>query len=123
MVSEKEMASIVLTPELARMEIGCRVAVRWPDDGRYYKGTVSREQNTKAPYCVTYDSGEYEWIDFRRRKFRLLESGDEPNSESSAENTVSQLQSSSGGKYAIGTKVEKVSSPVQPCAQYECCSY
>ena len=84
MVPEKDMASIVLTPELARMEIGCRVAVRWPNDGRYYEGTVCRERNTKTPFCVAYDSGEYEWIDFHRRKFRLLESGDEPNSESSA---------------------------------------
>jgi hypothetical protein len=106
--SEKELASIVLSPELARMEIGCRVAVRWPNDGKYYNGTVCRERNTEKPFCVAYDSGDYEWIDFHRRKFRLLEGADERKSVPPAGSIIlSRLQNLPGKKYAIGTKVEK----------------
>jgi hypothetical protein len=122
--SEKELASIVLSPELARMEIGCRVAVRWPNDGKYYNGTVCRERNTEKPFCVAYDSGDYEWIDFHRRKFRLLEGADERKSVPPAGSIIlSRLQNLPGKKYAIGTKVEKVSMGVQPCAHFACCSY
>jgi hypothetical protein len=101
MVPEKEMESILLTQNLARIAIGCKVAVQWPRTGRYYKGTVSRERNTEYPFCVVYDKGQYEWIDFRKRKFRLLESGSEQESTSSPCNTPSERM------YPIGTKVEK----------------
>lgn len=104
MVSEKEMESILLTQNLTRIAIGCKVAVQWPRTGRYYKGTVSCERNTENPFCVVYDKGQYEWIDFRKRNFRLLESSSEQDSTSSPGSIPSERM------YAIGTKVEKVNS-------------
>ena len=41
-------------------------------------------ETRKDRFVSTYDNGEYEWIDFHERKFRLLESDVEPESESSA---------------------------------------
>lgn len=108
------MTSIVLTPEVARIEIGCKVAVQWPSNGRYYKGTVSRERNTENPFCVVYDKGQYEWIDFQKRKFRLVETNAEQESTSSSGSIASRMPDSSEKMFDIGTKVEKVSSFVQP---------
>jgi hypothetical protein len=68
------MAEIVLTSDLAKVEIGSRVAVYWPDDDEYYEGTVTRERN-KKPFYLEYDDGDREWIDFRQHEFRLLPGG------------------------------------------------
>jgi hypothetical protein len=107
MLSEREMAEIVETPELARIKIGCHVAVRWPNDGRYYPGTVSRERNTERPFCVAYDAGGCEWVDFHKRKFQLRR-GAELSSACSPGKVASQLHKSTEQKYAIGTKLEEV---------------
>jgi hypothetical protein len=56
-----------------QVEVGSRVAVFWPDDRRYYKGTVTRQRNKKNPLYVEYDDGEKEWIDFSEHRVRLLD--------------------------------------------------
>jgi hypothetical protein len=65
----------VESPDLARVDIDTRVAVKWPSNGKYYEATVVRESNEERPFCLVYDSGEYEWVDLRERKFRLLGEG------------------------------------------------
>ena len=112
MYSRKQLAQIVLPPDLATIDIGSRVAVRWPNNGKYYEATVVRERNKKKPFCVAYDNGQYEWIDFRHRKFRLL--GREKLSRQNDTSHVANGSLSETGlslkRYAIGTEVRKVSS-------------
>lgn len=55
-----------------QVELGSRVAVFWPDDRKYYEGTVTRQRNKKNPFFLEYDDGEKEWIDFREHRVRLL---------------------------------------------------
>jgi hypothetical protein len=105
MLSEMEIA--VLSPELARIEIGCQVAVRWPNNGRFYEGTVSRERNTERPFSIVYDAGGHEWVDFRKRRFKFLGCDAELAGDSSSKNVASLLLKLFKRKYAIGTKVEK----------------
>jgi hypothetical protein len=74
--NDQSLARIVLSPDLERVDIDTRVAVKWPNNGRYYEATVVRECDEERPFCVAYDSsGEYEWVDLRERKFRLLGEG------------------------------------------------
>jgi len=90
----KDLAPLVLSPELAKVEIGSRVAVKWPTDQKYYIATVTRERNEEKPFCVMYDTGDYEWLDLRHCKFRLV--GEK------------RQKSSNDNKYPVGTKVRKV---------------
>lgn len=64
----------LIANEVAKIKVGTRVAVFWPDDNRYYKGVVSRKQPeaTWRPFFLEYDDGEEEWIDFRQHKFKIL---------------------------------------------------
>jgi hypothetical protein len=74
--NEQSLAAIVLSHDLARVDIDTRVAVKWPGNGKYYEATVVRESNEERPFCLVYDnSGEYEWADLRQRKFRLVGEG------------------------------------------------
>jgi Helicase associated domain len=70
-----DMENIVLTSDLAAVEVGSRVAVYWPDDDQYYEATVTRERNKKLPLYLEYDDGDHEWIDLRQHRFRLLSGG------------------------------------------------
>jgi hypothetical protein len=73
--NDKEMEDIVLSPDLAKVEVGSRVAVYWPIDDQYYDATVIRERNKKRPLYLEYDDGICEWIDLRKHRFRLLPGG------------------------------------------------
>ena len=68
----EEIEDIVLTSDLAAVEVGSRVAVYWPNDDQYYEATVTRERNTKKAFYLEYDDGSSEWIDLRQHRFRLL---------------------------------------------------
>jgi hypothetical protein len=81
--------------------------VHWPEDGKYYEAMVTHEQNKKKPFCVVYDSGQYEWVDFRHRKFRLLEGAAHSWHDEACPDTKG-VTGSSLKRYAIGTKVKKV---------------
>lgn len=74
--NEKELSAIVVSHDLAKVEIGSRIAVMWPADDKYYEATVVRERITsKKPYYLEYDTGHYEWIDLNGTKFYLLGGG------------------------------------------------
>lgn len=70
--SSRELSEIMLTPTLAKIQIGSRVAVYRSVDDKYYEAIVTRERNEKKPLYLEYVNGEHEWIDFRQHKFRLL---------------------------------------------------
>jgi hypothetical protein len=89
-----EMSQIVALPEMEKVGVGSRVDVLWSDDEEYYRATVTgKERNKKRSLSILYDSGESEWVDLRRRKFRLVEEG---------------VRSCAGQEYPNGTKVKKV---------------
>ena len=96
--NNKEMSLIAVSPELAKVKIGSRVAVLWPDDDKFYEATVTQERNNRRPLHLVYDDGKCEWIDLRQQNFRLLK--------------VTSSQSSD--TYAIGTKVKKVGNDMDP---------
>jgi hypothetical protein len=105
----KQLAQIVLSPDVAKIDIGSRVAVHWPKDNNYYEATVTREQNNEKPFCVVYDNGQYEWIDFRHRKFRLLEGATHSrHGNDGILDTIGAPLKEKGSRFAIGTKVKKV---------------
>jgi hypothetical protein len=41
------MSEIMVTPNVAKVEIGARLAVYWEGGGKYYEAILAREQNTK----------------------------------------------------------------------------
>jgi hypothetical protein len=63
--------TVEASPDVSAVAVGSRVAVWWPDDRRYYEGTVTKERQGKNPFFLDYDDGEEEWIDFRNHRFRL----------------------------------------------------
>ena len=70
-----EIEDIVLTSDLAAVEVGSWVAVYWPDDDRYHVATVTRERNKKKPLYLEYDDGSSEWVDLRQHRFHLIPGG------------------------------------------------
>ena len=50
--SSQEMSEIMVTPNVAKVEIGARLAVYWEGGGKYYEAIVAREQNTKE--CLVF---------------------------------------------------------------------
>ena len=66
-------------PDVTLIRVGSRVSVWWPEDRRYYKGTVTRKQPDAnwRPFFLEYDDGDEEWIDFRHHKFRILSAEEE----------------------------------------------
>lgn len=71
--TEQDMAELVVTPELAKVEIGSRIEVLRPDVDTYAEAIITRERsNRKDRFCLEYDNGEGEWVDLHERKFRLL---------------------------------------------------
>jgi hypothetical protein len=56
-----------------QVEVGSRVSVFWPEERRYYEGTMTRQRNKKNPFFVEYDDGEKEWMDFREHRVRILD--------------------------------------------------
>lgn len=70
--SSRELSEIMLTPSIAEIKIGSRVAVYRSVAGKYYEAVVTRERNEKKPLYLKYVNGEHEWIDLREHKFRLL---------------------------------------------------
>jgi hypothetical protein len=121
--TENELSQIALSPELARVEVGSRIAVLWEDD-TFYEATVTRERNKKRPFRLKYDSGKYEWIDLRQTEFRLIETGrirsrNDDTDTSTIEDATTPPRgtkrrkrgpgASSPPRYDVGTKVRKVS--------------
>lgn len=78
-LSDDTEASELIAKEVAKIKVGTRVAVWWPDDHKYYKGVVSRKQPeaTWRPFFLEYDDGDEEWIDFRQHKFKVLSDASE----------------------------------------------
>ena len=74
---ESDLGAIVISLDLAKVQIGSRVAVHWPEDDMYYEATVTRERYaTNNLFRLEYDhSDQYEWLDLRHHKFCLLGGG------------------------------------------------
>lgn len=73
---EQNLAEIVLSPKLAAIDIDTEISLQWPSNNNYYKATVILERNNKEDnFCVLYENGDYEWVDLRERKFRLIGKG------------------------------------------------
>lgn len=64
----------MISSDLAKIEIGSRVAVHWPDDDKYYEATVTHERNDNThSFRLEYEeSNTHEWLDLRQHKFCLL---------------------------------------------------
>jgi hypothetical protein len=73
--SSRELSEIMLTPNLAQVTIGSRLAIYRPDDDKYYEVTVTDEQNRKRPFHLKYVNGHDEWVDLRQYKFLILPGG------------------------------------------------
>ncbi len=67
----KEVARMVLSPELEQARVGSRITVLW-DDGKYHEATITHERNKKRPLFLEYDDGDTDWTDLRRHKFRRI---------------------------------------------------
>jgi hypothetical protein len=53
--------------------VGCRVAVFWEGDRKYFNGSVTRKRSAnRKNFFVEYDDGDSEWIDFDDHQFRLF---------------------------------------------------
>ena len=82
----QEMEDIVLTPNLEDVNVGSRVAVKRPDDDKFYEGTVAcvrvlHDLNNRRPLYLNYDDGYRGWLDLCRHKFHILQGGTHSSSE------------------------------------------
>jgi hypothetical protein len=76
LASMSELSSSATGPKSSKdlkVEVGSRVSVFWPEERRYYEGTLTRQRNKKNPFFVEYDDGEKEWMDFREHRVRVLD--------------------------------------------------
>jgi hypothetical protein len=73
--SQKLSRQLMVTPDLAKVEIGSRLAVYWEVDGKYFEATVLRRRDMSMTWYLEYDNGDREWIDLGPHKFRLLPRG------------------------------------------------
>lgn len=55
----------------AEILLGSRIAVYWPNDEKFYEGSVSNQQINGNGYhvYVEYDDGDKEWIDLRNTQY------------------------------------------------------
>jgi len=55
----------------AEISLGSRIAVYWPNDEKFYEGSVSNQQINGNGYhvYVEYDDGDKEWIDLRNTQY------------------------------------------------------
>jgi hypothetical protein len=67
------------SPDVSLVSVGLRVAVWWPEDQKYYNGTVTKKRIGEMPFYLEYDDGEEEWINFLNHRFRLLRDGTRRN--------------------------------------------
>ena len=70
-----EMAQILLSPDLAKVTIGSRVAMYRSGDDQYHEAIVTRERINEKPFYLLYGNGEREWVDLRQHVCILLEVG------------------------------------------------
>ena len=60
---------------ISTIRVGTRVAVWWPEDERYYVGTVQKERVHAKPFYLLYDEDDKgEWIDFQSHSFCVMPS-------------------------------------------------
>ena len=90
---------------------GSRIAIYWPDDGKYYPGTVEKQRgNDPSQFLVLYDDGEEEWIDLNEEKFRLLEHPPD-DTETRNNRTPPTIQGSGDDANKNGTNAAQRSTP------------
>ena len=80
---------MVKAANLARIQIGTRMAVYWPDESVFYEATVTKVRDHRACYYIYYDFGEREWIDLSCRRFEVIEECCVPTSLEEAPNAES----------------------------------
>ncbi|CAI0415316.1 unnamed protein product [Linum tenue] len=54
--------------------VGSRVQVYWPQDRKFYMGTVQSYDATKKKHVVVYDDGDEEILNMKRQKFKFINS-------------------------------------------------
>lgn len=59
--------------DVAKVNVGSRLAVWWPGEKKYFDGTVTKVDDSRKPYFIEYDDDDEEWTDLRRRYFRFLD--------------------------------------------------
>ncbi|GAB4820373.1 hypothetical protein N2152v2_007419 [Parachlorella kessleri] len=52
--------------------VGARVAVLWPQDGKFYKGKLMQFDSYHKRSKILYDDGEEEWVSLSRESFKWL---------------------------------------------------
>jgi DNA mismatch repair protein MSH6 len=51
--------------------VGRRCKVFWRDDKAWYKGMISRYDDSLSKHLVEYDDGDTEWLNLTAEKFEL----------------------------------------------------
>ena len=58
---------------LAQVVVSSRIAIYWPQDKEYYRGTIiARQGDPPHSYVLFYDDGEKETIDLSNHEFKIL---------------------------------------------------
>lgn len=71
--SEINPKDIDANPDLAKVDVGSRIAVYMPEQDQYCEAVVTRKRYIKKPYFLEYTNGSRDWIDLRHCDFVLLE--------------------------------------------------
>lgn len=69
MSEESEPAQIL---DNVSLEVGNRVKVFWPDDNRFYEGTIVRNNSRTGTHTVEYDDGEKEVLNMEKEQYELV---------------------------------------------------
>lgn len=78
------------TAILSLIDVGSRVAVYWENDNQFFPGTITDRRFRGKPFLLTYDDDDYEWIDLRKHRFKLLPSLTTKQTEQLIVNAASQ---------------------------------
>ena len=65
------------TVDLSTIQIGTKLSVYWPDDDKFYQGTIT-SITPSGLYHVSYDDGDLEELDLHKERFILTPSSTPP---------------------------------------------
>ncbi|KAI3902844.1 hypothetical protein MKW92_037523 [Papaver armeniacum] len=102
-VTEKTPKSIDAGKEL----IGQKVKVWWPDDKKFYQGTVDSYNRISKKHKVTYTDGEIEKLDLKKETWEAIEEFEPEEEDSALSPDSSETHQKKKGKKELDSSTSK----------------
>jgi len=96
------------TSDLSTIHIGTKLSVYWPDDDKFYQGTIT-SISPSGLYHVSYDDGDFEELDLHKERFIITPSSTPPMPDNQPDMDIDTTPGSCGKRYLIAPRIPEVS--------------